>query len=93
MASSASSPREPLGRPLEHLERLAEAAGDDGPEELLLRAEETEHVGLGDARAAGDVLGRRSVEPALGELVERRVEDLLAAFVLRLAFGRYDHAP
>ena len=81
-----------LRRPLEHLERLAEAAGDDGHEELLLRPEEPEHVGLRDAGAAGDVLGRGSVEAALGELRVRRVEDLLAARVLRLAFGRNDHA-
>ena len=80
----------PFGRPLEHLERLAEAAGDDGLEELLLRPEEPEDVGLRDAGPAGDVLGRGPGKPALGELDERRVEDLLAALLLRLAFGN-DH--
>ena len=68
-----------LGRPLEHLERLAEAPADGGDEELLLRAEEPEEVGLGDAGAAGDVLRRRALEAALGELDHRGVEDVVLA--------------
>ena len=69
-----------LGRPLERLERLAEAAGDGRLEELLLRAEEAEHVRLRDAGASRDLLGRRAVQAALGELVEGGVEDVRPAF-------------
>src|SRR5262249_671702 len=54
---------------LEHLQRLAEAAGDDGAEELLLRAEEPEHVGLRDAGPARDVLRRGAVVAAVRELL------------------------
>ena len=81
-----------LGRALEDLERLAEAARDDGDEELLLRPEEPEDVRLRDARPAGDLVGRGAVEPALGEHLQRRVEDLLAPLVLRLPFRRCNHA-
>ena len=38
------------------------------------------------------VLGRRAVEPALGELLERRVEDLLAPLLGALPLRLYDHA-
>ena len=69
-----------LGRPLEELERLAEAAADRGLEELLLRPEEAEEVGLRDAGPPGDVLGGRAFEPALGELDQRRVEDVVLPF-------------
>ena len=82
-----------LRRPLEELERLAEAAGDDRREELLLRAEEPEHVRLRDPGPPGDVLGRGAVEPARGELLERRVEDLLAALGLGLPGGGGRHDP
>jgi len=71
-----------LGRPLELLERLPEAPGDDRGEQVLLRPEQTEDVGLGDAGAASDVLGRGTVEPVLGEHREGGVEDLLAPFLL-----------
>jgi hypothetical protein len=79
-----------LRRAGEELVCLAEAAVADGDEERLLRPEEAEDVRLRDAGAAGDVLGRRSVEPALGELLERRLEDLLVPLVLRLPLLR-DH--
>src|SRR5947207_263248 len=57
-----------LRRPLEHLERLAEAAGDDRLEELLLRPEEPEDVRLGDARAACDALGPEGGEHVVAPL-------------------------
>src|SRR5207248_10330220 len=63
-----------LGRALEHLERLAEAPGNRRLVQLLLRPEETEQVGLGDAGPPGDVLGRGALVAALGELDQRRVE-------------------
>ena len=68
-----------LGRALEQLERLAEAAADGGDEELLLRAEEAEEVRLRDAGPPGDVLGGRALEAALGELDQGGVEDVVLA--------------
>jgi hypothetical protein len=68
-----------LGRPLEHLERLPEAAVHGGREEELLRAEEAEEVRLRDPRPAGDVLRGGALEPPLGELDEGGVEDVVAA--------------
>ena len=38
--------------------------------------------------AAGDLVGRGAVEPVLGELGERGVEDLLAPLLLRLPFSQ-----
>ena len=66
-----------LGRPLERLERLAEAPRDRRLEQLLLRAEEAEDVRLRNACIPSDFLGRRGGEPALGELGHGRVEDLV----------------
>jgi hypothetical protein len=66
-----------LGRPLEQLERLAEAAGYGRLEELLLRPEQAEEVGLGDAGPPGDVLGRGALEAVVGELDEGCVENLV----------------
>src|SRR5206468_748236 len=71
----------PFGRPLEELERLAEATGDHGLEELLLRPEQPEDVGLGDAGTRGDRLRGGAVEPALRKLLERRVEDAPPPFL------------
>ena len=68
-----------LRRPLEELERLAEAPSGRGLEELLLGAEEAEEVRLRDAGPPGDVLGRRAFEAALGELDQGRVEDVVLA--------------
>src|SRR5581483_1229441 len=81
-----------LGRPLEDLERLPEAADLDRLEELPLRAEQAEHVGLRDAGSAGDVVRRCAVEALVGELDEGGVEDLLPPLVLRLPFRDLDHA-
>ena len=64
-----------ISSPLEELERLPEAAPDGHLEELLLRPEQAEEVGLGDAGPPGDVLGRRPLVAGLGELDERRLED------------------
>src|SRR5262249_9720656 len=80
-----------LGGPLEDLERLPEAARLDRREELALRAEQSKDVGLRDAGPPGDVLRGRPVQALLGELDERRIEDLLPALLLRLACG-YHHA-
>src|SRR5581483_8708904 len=87
-------PAEPLGRTLEALERLAEAAGDDGGEELLLRAEQAEDVRLRDAGPAGDLVGRGAAEACLRKHRRCGVEDLLAPHRLRLPLGaRRCHAP
>ena len=51
-----------LGRLLEGLARLGEAALDRRDEELLLRAEEAEEVRLRDAGLAGDLVGRGAGE-------------------------------
>ena len=59
---SASSPRLPSAARWNDLERLAEAARDDGDEELLLRPEEPEDVRLRDAGPPGDLLGRGAVQ-------------------------------
>jgi hypothetical protein len=47
-------------------------------EQLLLRAEQPEHIGLRDARATGDRLGRGAGQPGARELVLGKGEDLLA---------------
>ena len=72
----------------ERVERPCEAVVDDGDEELLLRPEEAEEVGLRDARAARDRVGGRAVEPAQRELDVRGLEDGDAPFVCRLSWGR-----
>src|SRR5262249_242788 len=74
----------PLRGTLEDLERLPEAAGLDGLEELPLRPEQAEDVGLGDAGPLRDVLGRGAVNALVGKLDQRSVEDLLAPLLLRL---------
>jgi hypothetical protein len=53
-------------------------AVDAGQEQLALGAVEPEQIGLGDPRLAGDVLGRRAVVAALGEVTEGDPGDLLA---------------
>ena len=52
---------------LHHLERPAHAALDRRGEELLLRPEEPEHIGLRDPDRPGDCLGGAAVEPVRGE--------------------------
>src|SRR4029450_3580825 len=81
-----------LGGPLKRLESLAKAAGSRRLEQVLLGAEETEHVGLRNARALRDRLRRRAVETALGELLQRRVENVVAPFLGALPLWLYDHA-
>ena len=67
------------GGGVEHLERPAQAALHRRHEQLLLRAEEAEDVGLRDPDRLRDRLGRAAVEPVLRELDERGLEDLVPA--------------
>src|SRR5262249_30684168 len=76
-----------LGRLLEGLERLREAALDRGDEELLLRAKEPEQVRLRDAGPAGDLVGRAAPQAVLGAHLERGIEHVLPALVCGLARG------
>src|SRR5712691_1470741 len=84
-------PGEPGGGFAEHLERLLEAALARRDEELLLRPEEPEQVRLRDPDAPGDGVGRRAGEAVLGELDQRRLEDLLTAYLGGLAFNDRSH--
>ena len=71
----------------ERLVRVGEAALGRGDVELLLGAEEAEQVRLRDAGLAGDDVGRGALEAALGEHGDRRLEDLLAPLLSRLAWS------
>ena len=67
--------------PLHRLPGLLEAEADDGQEELLLRAEQLEHVRLGDAGPGGDRLGRRADEAAGRELLDAGGDDRVAPLI------------
>src|SRR5206468_9999831 len=73
------APRIGRGSLLEHLQDAPIATADRLEEELLLRPEKAEEIGLGDAGAASDVLRRSAVKTAARELDHGRLEDLLAA--------------
>ena len=73
------------------IERAVEAAAYRLEVQLPLRAEEAEQVGLRDAGAARDRIGRRAVQPVLGELLARRLEHRLAALFGGLSGGSRGH--
>ena len=70
-----------MGGIIERQPGSGEALPDHGDEELLLRAEQLEHVWLRDANAFGDGLNGRTVQPVSREFGHRCGDDLLAAFV------------
>src|SRR5205814_969635 len=75
----------------EELERIDEAAADRCDEELLLRAEQAEEVGLREPDALGDALGRGAVEAVLAELRDRGFEHLVAALLRGLPLRCRNH--
>jgi hypothetical protein len=62
------------GRPLERFERLAEASADGGLEEVLLRSEQPEDIGLRDSDAARDLIGGGTLVPMRGKRDQRYLE-------------------
>ena len=86
IAVSASSPRFPSAARWNVSSVSRKQRATAACEELLLRAEEAEDVRLRDAGPLGDGLRRGPVEPALGELHERCIEDLVAPLLGGLAF-------
>lgn len=58
----------PLCSSLEPLERLAEAAGHNRLEQILLCREEPKHIRLRDAKTTCDVLDGCAMQPQLREL-------------------------
>jgi hypothetical protein len=69
------------GRLLERVERAFETALDDREEQVLLRVEQAEQVGLRDPDASGDRVGGRAVQSTVRELLHRGAQDLLAALL------------
>ncbi len=76
------------GGPSEHLLHPLEAPLDGGQEQLALAAEQAEHVGLSDADLPRDPVHRRSVQPAVGELVDGGIDQRIPALGGRDALTR-----
>jgi len=80
-----------LGRALERFECEPQAALRRGNVKALLRPEQSEKVRLGDARAAGDLVRRRTVQAAGGEFLACCLEDRLSPLLSGLPCGRGNH--
>ncbi len=61
------------------LDHPLEAALDRGDEQLALGAKQAEHVRLRDADAPRDLVDGRAMEAAVGELVDRRLDERVPA--------------
>ena len=79
MSAARSPGRTPRRRLVNVSVDQLEAALDRRQEQLALVAEQAEHVRLCDADAPRDPVDGRAVQPAVGELVDRRLDQRVPA--------------